>query len=120
MKLEIPNEFVAFLEGAEWEKRGKDTSICVDTNLESELGRLTSTLPGLKGHDLQAWKTTRGARILKTAAYLIPIHIIRGTAQVENGPVLTQGSQPFYFEDEIVVSGSLYYVLALPPEPKSD
>ncbi|KAL2802107.1 hypothetical protein BJX63DRAFT_415851 [Aspergillus granulosus] len=110
---------VAFLEKAKWEKRGKDTSICVDENLESELGKLTSRLPGLKGHDLQAWKTTRGARILKTAAFLIPIRIIEGLPRVENGPELTPGSEPFYFQDEIVISGSLYYVLALPPEPKS-
>lgn len=110
---------VSFLEKAKWEKRGKDTSICVDENLKSELGILTSRLPGLKGHDLQTWKTTRGAMILKTAAYLIPIRIIEGTPRVENGPELTPGSEPFYFEDEVVISGSLYYVLALPPEPKS-
>ncbi|KAE8311130.1 hypothetical protein BDV41DRAFT_543073 [Aspergillus transmontanensis] len=113
-------ELVAFLEKAHWEKRGKDTSICVDENLESVLVKFASGLPELKGHDLQAWKTTGSTRILKTAAYLIPICTIEGTPRVENGPELIPGSRPFYFEDEIVISGSLYYVLALPPRPKSD
>ncbi|KAE8130817.1 hypothetical protein BDV38DRAFT_289287 [Aspergillus pseudotamarii] len=113
-------ELVAFLEKAHWEKRGKDTSICVDENLESVLVKFASGLPDLKGHDLQAWKTTGSTRILKTAAYLIPICTIEGTPRVENGPELIPGSRPFYFEDEIVISGSLYYVLALPPRPKSD
>ncbi|KAL7649413.1 hypothetical protein ACMYSQ_012254 [Aspergillus niger] len=115
-------ELVAFLENAEWEKRGNDTSICVDKNLKHVLVKFASGVPdlkGLKGHDLQAWKTTGSVKILDTAGYFVPVRTIEGTSRIEKGLEVTSGARPFYFEDEIVITGPLYFVLALPPKPSS-
>lgn len=122
-----------FLFRAQWRKLGQHTSICDDENLKSALGEFASSLPAsLKGYELQAWKVTGGlTKVVRTAAYLIPVHIIEGTPKVTNEPnaedpkaiaedpkaiELVPGSEKFYFiEDEATIMGALYYILAYPP-----
>ncbi|KAL2812134.1 hypothetical protein BDW59DRAFT_155366 [Aspergillus cavernicola] len=113
------DELVDFLPRAQWREKGQHTSICNDENLKSVLVKFRSGLPdSLKGYELQAWKTTGNTKVKETVAYLIPILIIEGTARIINGPLLVPGSKPIYFNEEIIISGNLYYVLAYPP--KSD
>jgi hypothetical protein len=113
------DELVKFLPRAQWGERGQHTSICTDKNLEPMLVKYASELPpSLKGFGLQAWKTTGHTKIVERAAYIIPVSIIEGTPRILNGPLLIPGSDPFYFEDQAIISGSLYYILASPPGAK--
>lgn len=114
------DELAKFLPKAQWRERGQHTSICVDDkNLEPILVKCASEIPlSLKGFGLQVRKTTGNTRILEKVAYIIPVSVIEGTPRVLGGPSLLPGSDPFYFEDQVMVSGSLYYILAKPPGTK--
>ncbi|PYH75354.1 hypothetical protein BO82DRAFT_36453 [Aspergillus uvarum CBS 121591] len=114
------DELVEFLPRAQWRGRGQHTSICDDDrNLEPILVKCVSEIPlSLEGFGLQVWKTTGITRILEKAAYIIPVSIIEGTPQILDGPPLVPGTAPFYFEDQAIISGSLYYILAKPPSTK--
>ncbi|PYH61754.1 uncharacterized protein BO96DRAFT_325258 [Aspergillus niger CBS 101883] len=111
------DDLVKFLPKAQWRERGQHTSICNDSeNLEPILVKCVSEIPlSLEGFGLQVWKTTGNTRILEKAAYIIPVSIIEGTPRILDGPQLVPGSDPFYFEDQAIISGSLYYILAKPP-----
>jgi hypothetical protein len=109
------DELVKFLPRAQWRQVGQHTSICDDENLETILVKYVPELPrSLKGFGLQAWKTTGRTRMEK-GAYIIPVSIIEGTPRILDGPSLIPGSEPLYCDDQTIISGSLYYILASPP-----
>lgn len=113
------DELVKFLPRAQWRERGQHNSICDDENLEPILVKCASEIPlSLEGFGIQVRKTTGNTRILEKAAYIIPVSIIEGTPRILDGPPLVPGSDPFYFEDQAIISGSLYYILAKPPSTK--
>ncbi|KAL4935017.1 hypothetical protein BDV06DRAFT_234785 [Aspergillus oleicola] len=110
------NDLVEFLPRAQWQPRGQHTSICDDENLEPILVKFGLELPSyLRGFGLQAWKTTGHTRILEKGAYILPVSIITGTPRILDGPLLIPRSVPFHCEDQTIISGSLYYILASPP-----
>ncbi|KAE8130871.1 hypothetical protein BDV38DRAFT_266029 [Aspergillus pseudotamarii] len=114
------DELVRFLPSAKWRESGQHTSICDDNeNLKPILVKCASEIPlSLEDFGLQVRKTTGNTRILEKAAYIIPVYIIEGTPRILDGPYLIPGSDPFYFEKQVILSGSLYYILAKPPTAK--
>jgi hypothetical protein len=50
-------------------------------------------------------------RSVEGGAYILPI---KGSCQVVNGPSLSPGSEPFYFEGATIINGSIYFILAAP------
>ncbi|KAL4782955.1 hypothetical protein BJX76DRAFT_331357 [Aspergillus varians] len=115
------DELVKFLATAQWRERGQHTSICDDDeNLKPILVKCADEIPlSLEGFGLQVRKTTGNTRILERAAFIIPVSIIEGTPRVLDGPLLVPGAYPFYFENQAIISGSLYYILAKPPHQAS-
>lgn len=71
-------------------------------------------LPALKHYGLQAWKINGRTMSQEPTGYILPVLIISDVSQIENGPCLDVKS-PVKFKRCGVISGFLYYIIALPP-----
>jgi hypothetical protein len=116
----IPMDKLAkFLPDAQWQQTGQHTYFCDDSALEDIWIKVAAELPtSVKGYGLQAWKTTGYTRVVEPTGYILPVLAISGEPRILGGPSLVPNSNPFHFEGEVIISGSLYYVVALPPSAK--
>jgi hypothetical protein len=106
------DDLAKFLPEANWRQRGQHTSICDDNSLEPILAKYVSELPAaFRSFGFQAWRTMGTVRLVEGCAYILPI---KGSCQVVNGPSLSPGSEPFYFEQAAIIYGSVYFILAAP------
>ncbi|KAL2815391.1 hypothetical protein BJX63DRAFT_390409 [Aspergillus granulosus] len=116
------DELANFLPRAQWVQRGQYTWICKDPNLNPIMERFKAQLPDrFRSGQLHAWKTLGNTKVMQTVAYVIPVSIIEGSARIlknaEDCEELLPGSEPIHFENDVVISGNLYYVLAYPTGP---
>lgn len=106
-----------FLSGAHWRQTGQNTFFCDDPKLETIWVNVAEQLPSeLKGCGLQAWKITGTTKMVEQKGLIKPIS---GTGAIVGGQTITSESQPVPFENEIILSGSLYFILAIPQPPHS-
>ncbi|KAJ6095241.1 hypothetical protein N7486_005987 [Penicillium sp. IBT 16267x] len=110
------DQLADFLVGAQWRQTGQNTFFCDDSKLEAIWVRIAEQLPPqLKGCGLQAWKITGTTKMVETKGFIKPVS---GTGSIVGGQTLTSESQPVSFEKEVILSGSLYFILAIPQSPK--
>lgn len=110
------DKLASLLPTAEWEQTGAYTYFCKDPRLESIWKDVASELPSLlKGYGLQAWKTMGQTSPDEPLGYILPVRIISGEPRILNGLLLKPKSEPVQFKKGDIISGFLYYVVALPP-----
>lgn len=111
------DELAEFLPKAHWKQTGQNTYFCDDPGLEAVWIKVAEELPNsLKGYGLQAWKTTR---VVEPTGYILAVCVIDGKPRIIGGPPLIPKSEPFHFQGEAIISGSLFYIIALPPPADS-
>ncbi|GMG13803.1 unnamed protein product [Aspergillus oryzae] len=117
-------ELARFLRTAHWQQTGHNTYFCDDPRLETLWVDLVKELPAsLKGYGLQAWKLNGTTKILEPEGYIQPLPSIPGETtstdtnepRILGGPKLTPESGPIAFTSEVILTGSLYFIVALPP-----
>ncbi|KAE8374935.1 hypothetical protein BDV26DRAFT_30752 [Aspergillus bertholletiae] len=118
------DELARFLQTAHWQQTGKNTYFCDDARLETLWIDFAKELPAyLKGYGLQAWKINGTMKILEPEGYIQPLPSIPGETtstdtdepRILGGPKLTPGSGPIPFRSEVILTGSLHFIIALPP-----
>lgn len=106
------DQLAEFLIGANWRQTGQNTFFCDDPKLETIWVSVAEQLPAqLRSCGLQAWKITGTTKMVEPKGFIQPIS---GTGTIVGGQDLRPDSQPILFEEEIVLSGSLYFILAIP------
>lgn len=106
-----------FLDGARWCQTGQSTFFCDDPKLETIWVNVAEQLPSqLRGCGLQAWKITGTTKMVQPKGFIKPIS---GTGTIVGGQTLDSESDPISFENEIILSGSLKFILAIPQSSSS-
>lgn len=114
------DELAEFLPKAHWKQTGQNTYFCDDPGLEAIWIKVANELPdSLKGCGLQAWKTTGHTKVVEPIGYILAVRVIDGKPRILGGPPLIPKSKPFKFQSEAIISGSLFYIVALPPPEAS-
>lgn len=70
----------------------------------------------LKGRGLQAWKITGPTRMVERKGFIKPVS---GEGTIVGEQTLTPESGPIMFENEVIPSGSLIFILAIPKSSSS-
>lgn len=114
------DELAEFLPNAHWKQTGQNTYFCDDPDLEAIWFKVAEELPNsLKGCRLQAWKTTGYTRVVGLRGYILAVCVIDGKPQIIDGPLLIPKSELFHFQHKMIICGSLFYIVALPPPADS-
>lgn len=111
------DQLAGFLSGARWRQTGQNTFFCDDPGLEAIWIKVAEQLPSqLKGCGLQAWKITGTTKMVEQKGFIKPV---LGEGAIVGGQTLTPESGPIMFENEVILSGSLLFVLAIPQSSSS-
>jgi hypothetical protein len=112
-------DLASSLDEAEWEARGEATFVCTSSEINDQLRRYVPS--ALKEHNLSAWKKSDGFTWIKSGeGLLVPVKATgEGEAQLLDGKksiTLVQNMEPVPFRTGYMISGSLYYIMAVEPE----
>ncbi|KAJ5962778.1 hypothetical protein N7501_007719 [Penicillium viridicatum] len=109
------DQLADFLSGAHWRQTGQHTFFCDDSGLPEIWIKVAKYFPQqLKGCGLQAWKITGATKMVEQKGFIKPVS---GEGTIVGGEALTPDSSPVLFEKEVVLSGSLLFILAIPQSP---
>lgn len=101
---------------ADWQPCGQASFTCNSIDLQKQLGDYVPSR--LKDYKLSAWKKLVGfTRIDSPEGFLIPVAISAGEPHISDGTTSTKlvANEPVRFQVGYIISGSLYYIIALPP-----
>ena len=111
------DQLADFLLSAHWQQTGQNTYFCDDPGLDAIWIKVAEQLPSqLKGCGLQAWKITGATKMVEPKGF---IQLVSGEGAIVGGQSLTSESKPVSFEKEIILTGSLSFILAIPKHPIS-
>ncbi|PYH68098.1 uncharacterized protein BO88DRAFT_426212 [Aspergillus vadensis CBS 113365] len=104
------DQLADFLLSAHWQQTGQNTYFCDDPGLDTIWIKVAEQLPSqLKGCGLQAWKIKGIVKMVEP----------KGVIQSVSGEGAIVGGQTCLIKRGIILTGSFYFILAIPNHPIS-